>query len=299
MAVGLGRIFGFKFLENFQYPYIASSITDFWRRWHISLSDLVPQLSLYPTRRQSPRRPTHVRESAHRLFAVRTVARRKPSAWNFIVWGLFHGSFLGGSNASAWATSCSAIRPVRTGYALLVVMIGWVFFRATSLSAAMGYLAAQLTGLCRRERRTIPRWHLFDCRSRVRLRRRSRMFSARFTSRLGLGVQRFLQGQAYRPVLQQSVPNDVRRRAAIAVFALLQAATAVMLAVSTYNPFYILSLLGRNRSAFEFPFKKAANLSLTRPFCRPYDAFHSWRDGSVPGATRSMAKIAELPRFPN
>ena len=77
MAIGLGRMFGFRFLENFNYPYFATSMTDFWRRWHISLSTLVSRLPLHPPRRQPSLRRRADTQPAHRVLAVRPVARRE------------------------------------------------------------------------------------------------------------------------------------------------------------------------------------------------------------------------------
>ena len=77
MAIGLGRMFGFRFPENFNYPYIAALIPDFWRRWHMSLSALVPRLSLHPARRQPRVDGPDLRQPRARILPVRPVARRQ------------------------------------------------------------------------------------------------------------------------------------------------------------------------------------------------------------------------------
>jgi alginate O-acetyltransferase complex protein AlgI len=92
MAIGLGRMFGFRFLENFDYPYIARSITEFWRRWHISLSTLVPRLPLHPARRQ-PRGPRARTSTSVLVFFL--CGLWHGASWNFVVWGLYHGAVPG------------------------------------------------------------------------------------------------------------------------------------------------------------------------------------------------------------
>ena len=92
MAIGLGRMFGFRFPENFRWPYIAASVQEFWRRWHISLSIVVPRLPLHPARRQ----PRAARRAAtSNLVTVFFLCGLWHGAsWNFVLWGLWHGAFL-------------------------------------------------------------------------------------------------------------------------------------------------------------------------------------------------------------
>ncbi|MDC8005887.1 MBOAT family protein [Aureisphaera galaxeae] len=137
MAIGLGRMFGFKFLENFNYPYISKSIKEFWRRWHISLStwfrDYV-YISLGGNR--SGKYRTYVN-----LFIVFFVTGLWHGAsWNFVVWGLFHGVFIVIERVGFDAWLSSRWKPIQHFYTLLVVIIGWVFFRAADLSTALLYL---------------------------------------------------------------------------------------------------------------------------------------------------------------
>jgi alginate O-acetyltransferase complex protein AlgI len=139
MAIGLGLMFGFKFLENFDYPYISRSATEFWRRWHISLSSWFRDYLYIPL-------------GGNRLGAARTYFNLllvfflcglwHGAAWNFVVWGLFHGVFL-------VLERILKPRERRTGgnafghvYTMLIVMVAWVFFRADSLSNALLHLRA-------------------------------------------------------------------------------------------------------------------------------------------------------------
>jgi len=138
MAIGLGLMFGFHFLENFDYPYVARSITEFWRRWHISLSTWFRDYLYKPLGgNRSGRGRTYV----NLLVVFFLCGLWHGAAWNFVVWGLFHGTFLvlervvrgerraGGS----W---------IGLPYTLLVAMVGWVFFRAPSLAHALEHLRA-------------------------------------------------------------------------------------------------------------------------------------------------------------
>jgi alginate O-acetyltransferase complex protein AlgI len=137
MAIGLGRMFGFRFPENFNYPYISGSIREFWRRWHMTLSSWFRDYLYIPLggNRIGPWR-THL----NLLTVFFLCGLWHGASWNFVIWGLLHGAFLvlergpfGARLARAWA-------PVRHLYALAVVMVGWVFFRLESLPEALGYL---------------------------------------------------------------------------------------------------------------------------------------------------------------
>jgi alginate O-acetyltransferase complex protein AlgI len=139
MAIGLGRMFGFELCENFRYPYIADSITDFWRRWHISLSTWFRDYLYIPLggNRKGPAR------TAVNLFAVFVLCGLWHGAsWTFLVWGLFHGLFLSLERLGL-GRLLERVPPVlRHVYALLAVLTGWVFFRADSLAHAVKYLSA-------------------------------------------------------------------------------------------------------------------------------------------------------------
>jgi alginate O-acetyltransferase complex protein AlgI len=138
MAIGLGLMFGFHFLENFNYPYIARSITDFWRRWHISLSSWFRDylyISLGGNRRGA------VRTYVNLLVVFFLCGLWHGAAWNFVVWGIFHGVFLVIERVVRGARRESDSW-IGLPYTLLVVMTGWVFFRAPSLAHALEHLRA-------------------------------------------------------------------------------------------------------------------------------------------------------------
>lgn len=137
MAIGLGKMFGFDFLENFNYPYIARNIRDFWRRWHISLSSWFRDylyISLGGNRKGKI--VTYIN-----LFIVFFVTGLWHGAsWNFVVWGLFHGVFIVLERMGFDKVLRFLGRPIQHLYTLLVVMVGWVFFRVEDLNAAKCYL---------------------------------------------------------------------------------------------------------------------------------------------------------------
>ncbi len=140
MAVGLGRMLGFEFPKNFNAPYLADSITDFWRRWHISLSTFLRDYLYIPlggNRRGSSR--TYVN-----LATVMVLGGLWHGAnWTFLVWGAMHGGLLMGER---WMGKNSLYRTLpktlRIAITFVLVLIAWVFFRAENLAGASDYLAA-------------------------------------------------------------------------------------------------------------------------------------------------------------
>jgi alginate O-acetyltransferase complex protein AlgI len=139
MAIGLGRMFGFQIPENFNFPYIARSIREFWRRWHISLSQWFRDYLYIPLggNREGTRR-TYLN-----LFIVFLLTGLwHGAAWNFVCWGLFHGLFmiLERLGLGKWLERAGRI-PAQL-YTLLVVMLAWVLFRAPDLYHAGGYYGA-------------------------------------------------------------------------------------------------------------------------------------------------------------
>ena len=139
MAIGLGRMFGFEFLENFNLPYIAKSIMEFWRRWHISLSSWFRDYLYIPLggNRKGKNR-TYVN-----LFIVFFVTGFwHGSSWNFVVWGLLHGTFLVIERVGFGKILEKLPSIFRYIYTLFVVIIAWVLFRADDFSHAWEYYKA-------------------------------------------------------------------------------------------------------------------------------------------------------------
>jgi len=139
MAIGLGRMFGFKFVENFNYPYISCSIQEFWRRWHISLSTWFRDYLYIPLGgNRVP--PWRVYFNLVTVFFL--CGLWHGASWNFVIWGLLHGMFLVLERQRWMAWMEKLWRPLRHLYAMVVVLVGWVFFRAENLPLACTYLQA-------------------------------------------------------------------------------------------------------------------------------------------------------------
>jgi alginate O-acetyltransferase complex protein AlgI len=139
MAIGLGHMFGFTFLENFNYPYAADSMKDFWRRWHISLSTWFRDYLYIPLggNRRGPWRLYF-----NLLITFVLCGFWHGASWNFIVWGLFHGCFLILERLGLSNLLHRLPRLLRHGYVVLVVLISWVFFRAEAMGHAGQMLSA-------------------------------------------------------------------------------------------------------------------------------------------------------------
>lgn len=135
MAIGLGRMFGFEFLENFNLPYISKSITEFWRRWHISLSTWFRDYVYIPL---GGNRKGNV--YLHLFIVFVLTGLWHGAAWNFLFWGLWHGMFLIIERPfKIRKININAPVFLKWGYTMLVVILGWVLFRAESLTRAYQY----------------------------------------------------------------------------------------------------------------------------------------------------------------
>ena len=141
MAIGLGRMFGFRFPENFRWPYIAASVQEFWRRWHISLSNWFRDYLYVPL---GGNRATPARVYRNLVTVFFLCGLWHGASWNFVIWGLYHGSFLVAERVGLGAALKRLWPPLQHLYLMLAVMIGWVFFRADSLLRALVYLRAMV-----------------------------------------------------------------------------------------------------------------------------------------------------------
>ena len=139
MAIGLGRMLGFQFPENFRFPYVAQSVREFWRRWHISLSTWFKDYLYIPLGGSRGR----ARRTYLNLAIVFILCGLWHGAsWNFIVWGAFHGAFLIVERTGFGRLVQRLWRPLRHVYALAAVMFSWVLFRCETLEHAGRYLAS-------------------------------------------------------------------------------------------------------------------------------------------------------------
>jgi alginate O-acetyltransferase complex protein AlgI len=157
MAIGLGRMFGFRFPENFRWPYVADSVQEFWRRWHISLSSWFRDYVYVPLggNRLSPAK------TYRNLVAVFFLCGLWHGAnWTFAFWGLFHGLFLVVERLGLGAAIRRLWAPLRHVYLLVVVMVGWVFFREDTLTGALGFLTAMAGLASPQPTPFLPGWYL-------------------------------------------------------------------------------------------------------------------------------------------
>ena len=142
MAIGLGRIFGFRFPENFRHPYVSRSIREFWRRWHMTLSSWFRDYVYIPL---GGSRHGAARTTANLLLVFVLCGFWHGASWTFLVWGLLHGAFLVAERAGGERILARLPAGIRVAYTLLVVSFAWVVFRADTLAQALGYWAAMLT----------------------------------------------------------------------------------------------------------------------------------------------------------
>lgn len=139
MAIGLSLVFGFHIPENFNYPYVSKSITEFWRRWHISLSTWFKQYLYIPLGGNRVSKP---RNYFNLLVVFLATGFWHGASWNFIFWGLWHGFFIVFEKLTGWHKDKQNpfVRGVQHIYALFVVIVGWVMFRADTMAYAWEYL---------------------------------------------------------------------------------------------------------------------------------------------------------------
>ena len=137
MAIGLGKIFGFHFCENFNYPYISQSITEFWRRWHISLSTWFRDYVYIPLGGNRCSKLRHL----FNIFVVWLLTGIWHGAkWKFIFWGIYFGVILILEKTIILKYLKKAWRPIRHIYALILIVIGWAIFRAHDMGYFFGML---------------------------------------------------------------------------------------------------------------------------------------------------------------
>lgn len=154
MAIGLGLCFGFHFKENFNYPYISSSIQEFWRRWHISLSTWFREYLYIPL---GGNRKGKAKTYRNKLIVFFCTGLWHGANWTFIIWGLWHGFFIVTEDAAKKLFGLgkhgkNRRNPVETVlkhlYTLLVVLIGFVIFRADNMGQAFSMIGAMFSGIC-------------------------------------------------------------------------------------------------------------------------------------------------------
>jgi alginate O-acetyltransferase complex protein AlgI len=213
MAIGLGAMFGFTFPENFNYPYVSTSIREFWRRWHMTLSGWLRDY-LYIPLGGSRCAPWRVYFNLILVFFL--CGLWHGANWTFIVWGSLQGVFLLLERVIGDKAVEKAPRLAGHVYALLVTMVSWVFFRAASLPQALSFLAA-----------------MFGLNHPTQVADSAGAFVDRFTL---LALMAGLIGSF--PVIP-ALQSRLKSRDALATAALVVVLAAVLMlvAVKTYTPF--------------------------------------------------------------
>ena len=148
IAIGAAKIMGFTLMENFNTPYFAQSIQDFWSRWHISLSSWLKDYLYIPL---GGSRRGQVRKALNKLIVFLTSGLWHGANWTFVVWGGFHGLLQ--IAADLWApcgktlvkrfsvrTDCFSWRLLRTMNTFIVVDLGWIFFQSDSITDALRFI---------------------------------------------------------------------------------------------------------------------------------------------------------------
>ena len=141
MAIGLGRFFGFKFPKNFDFPYISASVQEFWRRWHITLSQWFRDYLYIPL---GGNRKGRLRTYANLWIVFLLCGLWHGAAWTFVIWGAWHGLFLVIERLGLERVLKAVPKPLGILYTLMAVMLGFVIFRAENMGHAMSYFGAMV-----------------------------------------------------------------------------------------------------------------------------------------------------------
>lgn len=142
MAIGLARMFGISLLENFEFPYISTSIKEFWRRWHISLSTWFRDYVYIPL---GGNRVSPVRNYINLFLVFALTGFWHGASWSFLFWGIFHGVFLIIERLGFDKILSKMPIIIRWSYTMLIVMIGWVFFRIEDFDEAFRFVGRLFT----------------------------------------------------------------------------------------------------------------------------------------------------------
>lgn len=219
MAIGLGRMFGFHFRENFNYPYAAAGMLDFWRKWHISLTDWFRENLYFPL---GGNRRGKARTWLNRFIVFFCTGLWHGASWTFVLWGLYHGTFT--VLESAFPKMTKKMKWFSHVYTLLVVCIGFVLFRADSLAQFGTMISTMFVPSAVNARqlaafmREINGWNIFIIAA-------------------GCLFCTPVMREMYRVSLGSSRRHRVIRNASYAVSLMMLAICMNSLAGSAYNPF--------------------------------------------------------------
>ena len=221
MAIGLGRIFGFTFQENFRLPYVAKTVKEFWRRWHISLSTWFRDYLYIPL---GGNRAGRARTTRNKFIVFFLTGLWHGANWTFVLWGLWHGLFAALEDANIIPERFRR-SPFAHLYTLAVVILGFTLFRADSLSAAGVMFAQMFAGFQFTPAHTLTLISLLDPRT---------VFLLIAAILLALGLpQRLVDRLSRRSVRSSGVQQFLRAGGCAALFALC----VLNLSATSFNPF--------------------------------------------------------------
>ena len=212
MAIGLGRMFGFTYKENFNYPYIAKSVQDFWRRWHISLSSFFRDYVYIPL---GGNRKNYVRNV---MIVWMLTGLWHGASWNFIIWGLYYGILLL-VERKLLARVLQKIPAVLLHiYLIIIVIVGWVLFYFTDIARAIDFLKIMF-GLSNNP--------LYDIKFEIEF----------FNNVIFLVIAALLSTPLLKDIYMKLKDRTFIRFATVVVNALILLSSTVLLVGQTYNPF--------------------------------------------------------------
>ncbi len=216
MAIGLGRMFGFSFLENFNYPYISTSITEFWRRWHISLSSWFRNYLYIPL---GGNRKGKLRTYINLFVVFIATGIWHGASWQFLIWGIYYGILLIAERMFL-LEYLKKHRIIARIYTLLAVVVGWTIFRGNGFSGALKWFYIMFIPTS--GNKTVPVSVYLDLR----------LCFVLFFAVLCRGVI-----QAVSKVKEQLYRSDETSNIQTALLAILFSACVIQLVSGTYNPF--------------------------------------------------------------
>ena len=215
MAIGLGKMFGFDFLENFQYPYLSGSISEFWRRWHISLGTWFKEYVYIPL---GGNRKGKVRTYVNLVIVFFLTGLWHGADWSFIIWGLYHGLF-SVLERLGFKKILEKIKVLPTIYTFLVVHFGWVLFRAKDTATGFQFIEKMLTPWKHVEN-PIPYWEYMD----------KKTVAIFICAVIGMGFLKKFIPEKIQKIWKDSVPEAV-------YCVILLILCLASMAADTYNPF--------------------------------------------------------------
>ena len=229
MAIGLGRMFGFNYLENFNYPYVSRSIREFWRRWHISLSSWFRDYLYIPI---GGNQCGNVRTYLNLIIVFVLCGMWHGASWTFVCWGLYHGFFLVVERISVGRLLDRLWPPVRYLLTIVIIISGWVIFRCDTLSEAIVYLQVMYGLLDGAERQL----HFLYLDNKLICELMAAMILAYpllpLIKRLRGGIEKRINGSVAQPVFTMCA--ELINLAALVGITYF---TVISLAAGVYNPF--------------------------------------------------------------